>query len=121
QLPQSPLAGIGYYLWLRARWGLGLMVLLIVAGGILSRHHPARISPDVIVATCGFLLLYTSIFLVGVFSFANFKKAIGKADTVFPMHMMTLPVRTRGLVGLPMIIAAIVLSIFWILFERLLL
>ncbi|HEX4794212.1 MAG TPA: hypothetical protein VH370_10495, partial [Humisphaera sp.] len=121
RLPQSAAAGIGYYLWLRARWALGLMVLLILAGGVLVRHHPARIAPDVIVGFTGFLLLYTAIFLVSVFVFANFKKALGKNDTIFPMHMMTLPVRTRGLVGLPMIIGAIVLAIFWVAFERILL
>lgn len=110
--------GIAYPLWLKTRWVVGGMLVYIAAMAIAIQ---LQAFPDAAqqVASGAFLLLFALAVLLNglIFSPAD----LGAKGSVFPSHMLVLPLRTRALVGWPMLYGAVLNCILWMLLANLVL
>jgi len=110
--------GIAYPLWLKTRWVVGGMLVYIAAMAIAIQ---LQAFPDAAqqVASGAFLLLFALAVLLNglIFSPAD----LGAKGSVFPSHMLVLPLRTRTLVGWPMLYGAVLNCILWMLLASLVL
>jgi hypothetical protein len=101
--------GIAYPLWLRARWMLiGIAVLVaVLAVGIQLFPDAAEIVVN------GLLVIpFATIGLLNVVTYGP--ADLGGRSSAFPGHMLVLPVRTRSLVGWPIVYGALVHASLWI-------
>src|SRR5436189_3705263 len=107
----SPAFGIGYSLWLRLRWVLsGILLLMLILAVTV------QLFPDVAPYCCGtsiVIVFMATVFLLNSFSFGP--ADLGVKSSGFPTHMRTLPVSTRAMVGWPMLFAAATFAILWAL------
>jgi hypothetical protein len=101
--------GIAYPLWSRARWTLiGVAALVaVLAIGIQLFPDAAEIVIN------GLLVLpLATIVLLNVFTYGP--ADLGGRSSAFPGHMLVLPVRTRSLVGWPIVYGALVHGLLWV-------
>jgi hypothetical protein len=110
--------GIAYPLWLKTRWIVGGMLVFIATMAIAIQ---LQAFPDAAqqVASGAFLLLFALAVLLNglIFSPAD----LGAKGSVFPSHMLVLPLRARALVGWPMLYGAVLNCILWMLLASLVL
>ena len=108
----SPALGIAYVIWLKARWVIGGMLLFIL---LLALAIRLILFPDVVQQIlCGALLLlfaWAALLNVLIYSPTD----LGSKGSVFPAHMLVLPVRTRTLVGWTMLYGTAIHAGLWVL------
>jgi hypothetical protein len=110
----SPSLAFGWHIWTRHRLGLSVcagycLLMLILAKTLpVASIHPI-ILPFVFVvpciAVCGYLLAILSIGL---------DARLETRQSGFPARLWTLPLRTRALVGWPMLGGALLLALAWL-------
>jgi hypothetical protein len=110
--------GIAYPLWLKTRWIVGGMLVYIAAMAIAIR---LQMFPDAKqqIASGTMLLFFGLAMLLNALIFSP--ADLAAKGSVFPLHMLVLPMRTRSLVGWPMLYAAALVSLLWLLLARLVL
>ena len=108
---RSPALGIGYSLWLKLRWVIGgvivLMLLLAVAALLFPVAAPFFGGASIVI------LCMSMAFLLNAFSFGP--ADLGVKSSGVPTHMRALPVSTSALVGWPMLYAALTVAALWAL------
>jgi hypothetical protein len=110
----APAIGIGYSLWLRLRWvmaGMFVYMAVVAIAVQLSPYPQAALGALALSAVVAHLL---TVFTLGPVD-------LGVRGSGFPKNMMVLPVRTRALVGWPMIYAATTMALLWVLLTTLIL
>src|SRR5262245_728087 len=104
--------GITYPLWLKTRWIVGGMLIYIALTVIVSRVELFAEAREQ--AVCGALL--PLIAMAWILNALIFSPAdLGAKGSAFPTHMLVLPVRTRALVGWPMVYGAALITSLWLL------
>jgi hypothetical protein len=116
---------ISWVLWRRHRWGLSAVIAYVtllaigLRGGVLLRlleqafpgADPREIAASsAVVATIPFWIILT--YLVSVFAY-GFETDLSGRESGFPRHLLTLPVRTFELAGVPMLLGAATLGLGW--------
>jgi hypothetical protein len=115
-IPSNAALGISYSLWLRMRWIVFGMAIYVAAVAITVQLS----SVAMFVATFGVFGLCAAVaHLLTVYT-------LGPADlsargSGYPKCMFVLPVRTRALVGWPMLLGASSIAFIWILIASLVL
>src|SRR5687768_9404251 len=102
--------GIGYYLWLQARWALAGIIAYLFMLAVAAQLFPGARE---LVLMAALLLMASGAHLLHVFSLgpADF----GVRSSGFPKHLFVLPQSTRSLVAWPMMFAAATNAILWTL------
>jgi hypothetical protein len=108
----SPAGGLGYYLWLRIRWGAAGTLAYLICLGIAAHVVPKFGEPDpIILALCALTASITHLLQVFTLGPADF----GVKTSGFPTYMFALPVKTRTLSGWPIVYAAASFAMLWVL------
>ena len=105
----SPAVGIGYMLWLRVRWVLTAMALIVAVLAIAIQVFP---SAEEAVLLGVFWLALPGAPLLTYLSFGP--TDLGVRGSGFPRDMLVLPLRTRSLVGLPMLIGVVISVVLYL-------
>src|SRR6478736_3621312 len=110
--------GIAYPLWLKTRWIVGGVLVYIAAMAIAIR---LQAFPDAKQQIAGgtVLLFFALAMLLNALIFSP--ADLAAKGSVFPLHMLVLPMRTRSLAGWPMLYAAVLMGLLWLLLARLVL
>jgi hypothetical protein len=105
--------GIAYFFWQRLRWPLAGVLANIALLAIVSRLFlHVEYQPAVVFCTL-MPLIIACIHLLGVFTYGP--TDFGASSSGFPRYMMVQPMRTRSLVGWPMLYGALTASVLWVL------
>ena len=112
----SPAVGIAYVLWLKARWVIGGMLVYIVGMAVAIRLDLFPDAADQIMCS-SLLLVFALATLLNALVFSPID--LGAKGSVYPTHMLVLPLRTRALVGWPMLCGGIVNALLWVLLASL--
>lgn len=107
----SPALGIAFSFWLRLRWVIvGMPILLLVFA--LAIHLFPGIAPFFVGGTT-LILLGVLVPMLNTFTFGP--ADLGVRSSGFPTHMMVLPLSNRSLVGWPMLFGAATHAVLWML------
>ena len=108
----SPALGIAYVIWLKARWVIGGMLLFIL---LLALAIRLMLFSDVVeqILCSALLLVFAWAVLLNMLIYSP--TDLGSKGSVFPSHMLVLPVRTRALVGWPMLYGTAIHAGLWVL------
>jgi hypothetical protein len=110
----SPPLAFGWHIWTRHRRGLTLcavywLLLVIAAHSLPVQSLPSKLVALLVLAPCiaafGYLIL---VFSIGLDAHLEIR------ESGFPVRMMTLPLRTRSLIGWPMLWGTSVLALAWL-------
>jgi hypothetical protein len=107
----SAALGIGYSLWLRVRWAIGATLTLYLVLALVPQFFPAM-APYCCGASIAILFM-VMVPLLNTFSYGP--ADLGVKSSGFPPHMRTLPISTRAMVGWPMLLAAVIFALLWML------
>lgn len=102
--------GVAYPLWLRSRWILIPVLLLIFAMAIATQAFP---DASEITGSAGLLLPLAIIALLNIVTYGP--ADLGGRSSAFPTHMLILPLRTRALVAWPMLYGVGSIVMLWVL------
>src|SRR5262245_8913141 len=114
---RSPGQAILWQIAWRSRWGLvaaaSYLVVAIVLSHLLPKNLHIRVGDDFVPAVGWFLgmpSVFVNIMLVAVFSMSGHDLR----DSGFTTHMFILPVRTRTLVGWPILVGCVTVITVWL-------
>src|SRR5262245_20765674 len=104
--------GVMYPLWLRTRW-IGGGMLAYIAGIAIAMQLPALQDAREHIAgsSIGLFFLLATLLNALIFSPAD----LAAKGSAFPTHMWVLPLRTRSLVGWPMVFGGVLNGLLWAL------
>src|SRR5258706_5379828 len=114
---RSPAAAIVWQFRRRHRWGLiaiigYFFVLAVIKLVILERGHRVDLDDEsfaffVIVPVTATFLYFLSLFNFGL------SGDVAARESMYPARMLTLPVTTAALAGLPMLCGTVAMAILW--------
>ncbi|HZZ27546.1 MAG TPA: hypothetical protein VFE46_06015 [Pirellulales bacterium] len=105
----SAAVGMANSLWWRARWILIASAAYLLFLGVGVRCFPQYAE---VFISGAMVLIFVWAALLNVFAFGP--ADIGSQRSTFPAHMLVLPVRTRALVGWPMLYAVATSAALWL-------
>jgi hypothetical protein len=112
---KSVAMGIAYSIWLRMRW---VIVGTLISFFVLSLTP--LFYPEAAPYCCAISIVILFIAMLPLLNAFSFGPAdLGVKSSGFPLHMRTLPVSTRALVGWPMLFAAATFALLWMLLASL--
>ena len=106
----SPAIGMAYVLWLKARWVLGGMLIYIGGMAIAIQLQVLADAQDQVICS-SLLLTFGMAILLNVLIFSP--TDLGAKGSAYPAHMLVLPLRTRALVGWPMLYGVVSQVVLW--------
>jgi hypothetical protein len=114
--PNSAAVGISYSFWLRMRWIVAGMAICVVVLAIAVQLSSVAMFIALFgtFALCSGLVPLLTIFTLG-------PADLGARGSGYPKNMLPLPVRTRSLVGWPMLIGTVSMALMWMLIALLVL
>jgi hypothetical protein len=113
----APAVALGWELWWRHRWGLAAVVALVAGFAAYSAAVP--VSGQFVSAGSIWFVMGLA-YVVGVFAY-GFEARLEAAESGFPARLFVLPVRTRVLVGWPMLQGAAAAVLLWLAWDGLVL
>ena len=106
----SPAIGMAYVLWLKARWVLGGMLIYIGGMAIAIQLQVLADAQDQVICS-SLLLTFGMAILLNVLIFSP--TDLGAKGSAYPAHMLVLPLRTRALIGWPMLYGVVSQVVLW--------
>jgi hypothetical protein len=107
----SPALALGWELWARHRWGLGVLGAGAVIAAVLAQVLPAGATLAVGEVTRA-LTIFAYLYLLSVFVYAE--GTLGGKAAGLPPRLFTLPVRTSRLVAWPMLYGMAAAALLWL-------
>src|SRR5688572_6156950 len=112
-------AAIAHSMWLSKRMGFVALLLVALVWSVLLRFTAPRLGADA-QGALSYLPMALSLFLGFIFCTFTETDRRGRLEG-FPARLFTLPVRTRVLIGAPILVAVTVISLIYILWAMLVL
>src|SRR5438067_11266365 len=114
---RSPAAAMAWQFRRRHRWGLiamigYLFVLAMIKLVILERGQRVDFDDETFAFLVAVPLTATFLYFLSVFSF-GLSGDLAARESMYPARMLTLPVTTRALAGLPMLYGTAAVAILW--------
>jgi hypothetical protein len=110
----SPALALSWELWRRHRWGLAGVAALVASFALASAIAPLPVH----LASANSLWLVLGLcYVIGVFAY-GFEGRLEAAESGFPVRLFVLPVRTRMLVGWPMLQGMATAVVLWLVWDR---
>ncbi|HEX4608115.1 MAG TPA: hypothetical protein VH092_07910, partial [Urbifossiella sp.] len=113
----SPAAALAWELWWRHRWGL--TGAAAVVGGFAAYGAATPMSAQ-FAAVSSIWFMMAAAYAIGVFAY-GFEARLDAAESGFPARFFVLPVRTRVLVGWPMLQGVTTAVLMWLVWDGLVL
>jgi hypothetical protein len=114
---RSPAVALAWEFWWRHRWGFA-GVAALVAG--FAAYCSAAFASAQFASVSSIWFVMGLCYAVGVFSY-GFEAKLEAAESGFPTRFFVLPVRTRVLVGLPMVLGVVTTVLLWLAWDSLVL
>jgi hypothetical protein len=108
----SPTLGLTWQIWYRHRWGFAAVVAYVVVWSALLTALPAGTFGTNDGSLLSILMVFGLIYMAAAFAY-GFDSQVEGRESGFPARLFTLPVRTRVLVGWPMLQGTLTVALLW--------
>src|SRR5437763_163358 len=96
----SPTQALAWELWGRHRWGLAVVLLMLLIAGVLFNTRLAGPVEPTSAILCSLQFVLALVYVAAIFAY-GFESKLEVRESGFPARQFALPVRTMFLVGWP--------------------
>src|SRR5262245_14814754 len=109
---RSPVLALSWQLWYRHRWCFAIVGAYLLGCAALVAVQPFGALDFRDGSLLSILFCFGLIYVAAAFAY-GFETAVEARESGFPARLFVLPVRTRALVGWPMLQGALAVALLW--------